>query len=118
VTNSGGLSVPAVPSTVVQLGAGALPADAPTVLAGPTGEALARAAGYAGQALSENTRRAFGAWYEAGGVSSLPTAPVVIAGHLACRRPRCDPGRERLGLATAPTVVPAFNSPRASAIEP
>jgi site-specific recombinase XerD len=64
------------------------------VLAGPVGEAVARAAGYAGRALSNNTRRAYesdwGAfcqWCEAGGISPLPAAPVVVAGHLASLAP-------------------------------
>lgn len=42
---------------MVRLAAGALPAEA---LAVPMGEGVARAAGYAGQALSENTRRRAG----------------------------------------------------------
>ena len=73
-----------------RLVAGALPAEALVVPAGPVGEAVARAAGYAGQALSENTRRAYASdwraffsWCELGGVAALPAAPVVIAGHLA-----------------------------------
>ena len=68
----------------------ALPPEALAVLSGPVGEAVARAAGYAGRALSDNTRRAyesdwraFCAWCEAGGISPLPAAPVVVAGHLA-----------------------------------
>lgn len=43
-----GSSPPAVPSAVVRMAAGALPA-----------EAVALVAGYAGQALSENTKRAY-----------------------------------------------------------
>jgi hypothetical protein len=58
MTERPGSSPPAVPSSVVRLASGALPAEALAVLAGPVGEAVARAAGYAGRALSENTRRA------------------------------------------------------------
>ncbi|HEY8609807.1 MAG TPA: tyrosine-type recombinase/integrase [Roseomonas sp.] len=60
------------------------------MLAGPVGEMVARAAGYAGRALSENTRRAYAsdwrafcAWCEAGGIAPLPAAPEVVADHLA-----------------------------------
>ena len=85
-----GSNSPAVSRAVVRLAAGALPAEALAVLAGPVGEAVAQAASYAGQALSENTKRAYASdwrafcsWCEAGGVVALPAAPVVIAGHLA-----------------------------------
>ena len=90
MTGRSGSSPPAVSPAVVRLAAGAVPAEALAVLAGPVGEAVAQAAGYAGQALSENTKRAYAsdwrafcAWCEAGGVAALPAAPVVIAGHLA-----------------------------------
>jgi integrase len=60
------------------------------LMAGPVGEAVAKAAGYAGNALAENTRkayaadwRAFAEWCEAGGVPSLPASPLVVAGYLA-----------------------------------
>jgi integrase len=86
------VSAPAVPSAVLQMAAGQLPADALALLAGPVGQAVAQAAGYAGQALADNTRRAyasdwkaFSAWCRDGGVSALPAEPVVIAGHLASR---------------------------------
>ena len=65
------------------MAAGPLPAEALAVLAGPVGEAVAQAAGYAGQALAENTRRAYAsdwrAWCELGGVAALPAA-VGLAG--------------------------------------
>ena len=60
VTDRPASSPSTVPSAVVRLAAGALPAEALAVLAGPVGEAVARAAGYAGRALSENTRRTSG----------------------------------------------------------
>lgn len=81
---------PAVPSSVLRLTAGQLPAEAMALMAGPIGQAVAQAAGYAGRALSDNTRRvyasdwkAFSAWCRDGGVAPLPADPVVIAGHLA-----------------------------------
>jgi integrase len=84
------ISQPAVPSSVLRLTAGKLPAEALALLSGPVGQAVAQAAGYAGRALSDNTRRvyasdwkAFTAWCRDGDVSSLPAEPVVIAGHLA-----------------------------------
>ncbi|MBO1074661.1 site-specific integrase [Roseomonas marmotae] len=79
-----------LPPSLQRLAAGTLPPEALALLAGPIGEAVARAAGYAGRALSENTRRAyasdwkaFSQWCRDGGVSALPAEPVVIAGHLA-----------------------------------
>ena len=84
------INQPAVPSSVLRLAAGKLPAETLALLSGPVGQAVAQAAGYAGRALSENTRRvyasdwkAFTAWCRDGGVSALPAEPVVIAGHLA-----------------------------------
>jgi integrase len=89
---SEGGAVPALPGHVLQLAAGQLPEDVLRLLAGPIGSAVAEAAGYAGRALSDNTRRvyasdwrAFTAWCEAGGVPSLPASPLVVAGHLASR---------------------------------
>ncbi|MFC4168805.1 site-specific integrase [Teichococcus aestuarii] len=83
-------SPPAVPQEVLQLAAGTLSPEALALLSGPVGQAVAKAANYAGRALSDNTRRAyasdwkaFSTWCRAGGVSALPAAPVVIAGHLA-----------------------------------
>jgi hypothetical protein len=72
------LSVP-----LLRAAAGQAPAAVLALLAGPVGTAVAQAAGYAGQALSANTRRAyasdwkaFSAWCEAGGVPALP-APAA-----------------------------------------
>jgi site-specific recombinase XerD len=83
-----------LPPALRRLDHDALPPEALAVLAGPVGEAVARAAGYAGRALSDNTRRAyesdwraFCGWCEAGGISPLPAAPVVVAGHLASLAP-------------------------------
>jgi integrase len=83
-----------LPPALRRLVGDALPPEARAVLAGPVGEAVARAAGYAGRALSDNTKRAyesdwraFCAWCEAGGISPLPAAPVVVAGHLASLAP-------------------------------
>jgi site-specific recombinase XerD len=83
-----------LPPALRRLVQDALPPEALAVLAGPVGEAVARAAGYAGRALSDNTRRAyesdwraFCVWCEAGGISPLPAAPVVVAGHLASLAP-------------------------------
>jgi integrase len=80
----------AVPSSVLRLTAGQLPAEALALLSGPVGLAVAQAAGYAGRALSDNTRRvyasdwkAFSGWCRDGGVPALPADPLVIAGHLA-----------------------------------
>ncbi|WP_424140165.1 tyrosine-type recombinase/integrase [Roseomonas chloroacetimidivorans] len=79
-----------LPPAVRRLAEDALPPEALAVLAGPVGEAVARAAGYAGRALSDNTKRAYESdwrafcrWCEAGGISPLPASPVVVAGHLA-----------------------------------
>ncbi|MBP0496038.1 hypothetical protein [Roseomonas indoligenes] len=79
-----------LPLAVRRLVQDALPPEALAVLSGPVGAAVAQAAGYAGRALSDNTRRAyesdwraFCGWCEAGGISPLPAAPVVVAGHLA-----------------------------------
>jgi site-specific recombinase XerD len=79
-----------LPPAVRRLIPEALLPEALAVLAGPVGEAVARAAGYAGRALSDNTRRAYESdwrafcrWCEAGGISPLPAAPVLVAGHLA-----------------------------------
>jgi integrase len=82
--------LPAMPSPLLRAAAGQAPAAVLALLAGPVGAAVAQAAGYAGQALAENTRRAyasdwkaFAAWCALGGVPALPAAPLVIAGHLA-----------------------------------
>ena len=81
---------PALPTALLRAAAGQAPADVLAMLAGPVGEAVAKAATYAGRALSENTRRAyesdwnaFAAWCRAGGVAPLPASPLVVAGHLA-----------------------------------
>ncbi|MFC7610950.1 hypothetical protein [Teichococcus aestuarii] len=88
-------SPPAVPQEVLQLAAGTLSPEALALLSGPVGQAVAKAANYAGRALSDNTRRAyasdwkaFSTWCRAGGVSALPAAPVVIAGHRPASRRR------------------------------
>ncbi|MBO1077789.1 tyrosine-type recombinase/integrase [Roseomonas haemaphysalidis] len=82
--------VPRIPAAVQRLLDETLPPEAMELLSGPVGEAVAQAAGYASQALSDNTRRAydsdwraFTAWCAAGGIVPLPAAPVVVAGHLA-----------------------------------
>ncbi|WP_458098103.1 tyrosine-type recombinase/integrase [Roseomonas sp. WA12] len=79
-----------LPTAVRRLVQQTLPPEALAMLSGPVGEAVAQAAGYAGRALSDNTKRAyesdwraFCAWCEAGGIAPLPAAPVVVAGHLA-----------------------------------
>jgi site-specific recombinase XerD len=79
-----------LPAAVPRPLADALPPKMPAVLAGPVGEAVARAAGCAGRALSDNTKRAyesdwraFSSWCEVGGIPPLPAAPVVVAGYLA-----------------------------------
>ena len=64
---------PALPRAVVRRVAGALPAEALALLAGPVGEAVAQAAGYAGQALSENTRRVA----SVAGSASVPIAEPI-----------------------------------------
>ncbi|WP_424140680.1 site-specific integrase [Roseomonas chloroacetimidivorans] len=81
---------PALTTPLLRAAAGQSPAAVLALLSGPVGEAVAKASGYAGKALSENTRRAyatdwvlFSAWCEAGGVPSLPADPLVIAGYLA-----------------------------------
>jgi hypothetical protein len=70
----------ALPVPLLRAAAGQAPADVLALLAGPVGAAVAQAAGYAGQALSENTRRAyaadwkaFAAWCAAG----APPSPVI-----------------------------------------
>jgi integrase len=67
-----------------------LPPEILAMMSGPVGRAVAEAAAYAGHAHAENTQRAyatdwrlFSAWCRAGGVPSLPAAPVVVAGYLA-----------------------------------
>ncbi|MXP64744.1 integrase [Roseomonas sp. M0104] len=84
-----------LPAVVTRLAAGAVPPEVQALLAGPLGPAVAAAAGYAGKALAENTRRAyaadwraFTAWCAAGDVVPLPAEPVVIAGHLASLAPQ------------------------------
>ncbi|MFT8247123.1 tyrosine-type recombinase/integrase [Roseomonas sp. BN140053] len=81
---------PPLPPALQRLVQDVLPPEALAVLSGPVGEAVAQAAGYAGRALSDNTRRAyasdwraFSTWCAAGGIAPLPAAPVVVAGHLA-----------------------------------
>jgi len=90
VTSPDGTDDRPLPPAVRRLVQKILPPEALAVLSGPVGEAVAQAAGYAGRALSENTRRAydsdwraFSAWCAAGGIAPLPAAPVVVAGHLA-----------------------------------
>ncbi|USQ74703.1 tyrosine-type recombinase/integrase (plasmid) [Roseomonas mucosa] len=81
---------PTLSTPLLRAAAGQSPVAVLALLAGPVGEAVARASGYAGKALSANTRRAyatdwshFSAWCQAGGVSPLPAEPLVIAGYLA-----------------------------------
>ncbi|MDT8334051.1 hypothetical protein RQ831_23650, partial [Roseomonas gilardii] len=62
---------PALTTPLLRAAADQSPAAVLALLSGPVGEAVAKASGYAGKALSENTRRAyatdwslFSAWCE------------------------------------------------------
>jgi integrase len=67
-----------------------LPPEVQRLLSGPVGAAVAEAVRYAGQALSDNTKRAYAAdwahfadWCRTGQVMALPASPVVVAAYLA-----------------------------------